>query len=112
MGIKYAHKYTHTIKSLTIDNLFTIASQLLKKKNSDAVCLRSSPTIDVDCSWVVRGFFKGDNDSRVRQLINFSIYLAQVGFHVNLVCDGAIRHHSKRATIQRQSEAQKNVYNS
>ena len=32
MGIKYAHRYTHAIKNLSIDNIFSIACDRLKKE--------------------------------------------------------------------------------
>jgi hypothetical protein len=40
-------------------------------------------------------------------LINIAVCFVKKGFTVNLVCDGKDRHHSKRATIQRQLDAQK-----
>jgi hypothetical protein len=107
MGIKYAHTYTYCIKNLTIDNIFTIASQRLKIKNQLALSLRTIPSIDVDCSWIIRGFCKGHLECRVRQLINLSLSFVKAGFNVNLVCDGPERHHSKRATTQRQADVSK-----
>jgi hypothetical protein len=79
---------------------------MIKKNYNNALCLRSKPVIDVDCSWIIRGFCRGDIDCRVRQLINISLNLVEVGFDVNLVCDGEKRHHSKRAMVQRQAETQ------
>jgi hypothetical protein len=31
MGIKYAHRYTYSIKNLSIDSIYSIASERLKK---------------------------------------------------------------------------------
>jgi hypothetical protein len=107
MGIKYAHKYTYSIKNLSIDNIFSIACDRLKQKRNEGVCYRTIPSIDIDSSWIIRGFGRGDIECRIRTLINIALCFVASGFHVNLICDGAIRHHSKRATIKRQSDTQK-----
>jgi hypothetical protein len=111
MGIKYAHYYTHSINNLSIDNIFSIASDRLKKRRDEGDCSRTVPCIDVDCSWIIRGFGRGEIDCRVRMLVNIAMCFVNVGFHVNLVCDGTKRHHSKRSTIQRKAESQKNDFN-
>jgi hypothetical protein len=109
MGIKYAHTYTYCIKELTMEQLFIIASNRLKNLQigCDGEDYRRSPVIDVDVSWVVRSFAKGNLQCRIDSLLRLSSAFVDAGFSINLVCDGVYRHHSKRATIRRQSDNQK-----
>jgi hypothetical protein len=107
MGIKYAHKYTHSIKNLNLNQLYFIATEKIKQcKTNDIECF-PTPTIDVDVSWIIRGHCKGSIEDRIVHLLNISNAFTEVGFLVHLVCDGVFRHHSKRATISRLTEAQK-----
>jgi hypothetical protein len=108
MGIKYAHSYTFSIKGLTIEQLFFIASYRLKSQQNDGTteCC-CSPCIDVDVSWIVCSYAKGNMQCRINALLRMSTAFVDAGFYVNLVCDGVYRHHSKRATIHRQSNNKK-----
>jgi hypothetical protein len=105
MGLKGAHSFTYTLKNLTVAQIFFIATDRLKRNQGNRTTTRQSPRIDIDISWVVRTFGKGNEDSRIYCLLNIAKALTEVGFLVNLVCDGVERHHSKRATISRQAEA-------
>jgi hypothetical protein len=111
MGIKYAHKYTYSINGLSLDQLYIIASNRFKQnQNNDEISSsrrRLRPSIDIDVSWVIRGFAKGNVECRVGTLLRIATAFTDVGFYVKLVCDGILRHHSKRATIKRKSDQQK-----
>jgi hypothetical protein len=109
MGIKYAHAYTYSLKSLNIDQLYYIACQRLKESTTttDDVDRRFSPCVDIDVSLIIRGFAKGSLDDWIEYILKLSSTLTKVGFSVHLVCDGIDRYHSKRATIHRITEAQR-----
>jgi hypothetical protein len=62
MGITYSHRYTYCVKNLSMDNIFCVASILLKNKINNNLCQRTKPSIDIDCSWIVRGYGRGDDD--------------------------------------------------
>jgi hypothetical protein len=104
MGIKYAHAYSYVIKDLDIDHIYHIACNRMQQHNIND----RTPTIDIDASWVARGKGSNAGRSRVEYLVSFALTFAKVGFSVMLVFDGNMRHHSKRATIQQQSEQQRN----
>jgi hypothetical protein len=111
MGIKGAHSYTYSIQGLSTDQIFFIASERMRAKRNDnerTQCVSRLPCIDFDVSWIVRGFAKGTSESRINTLLRIASAFSIKGFHVKLVCDGVMRHHSKRATIHRQATTQKN----
>lgn len=97
MGIKGAHELSLSIKGLSLPDVFVICSYLRQKRDSD-----SQPTIDLDASLIYRSS-KLSIDNRMRQLIDICCQLSAVGFLVVVVCDGTVRHYTKRASIQRQS---------
>lgn len=110
MGIRGAHTYTHSISGVSIGELYQLALSR-KKANNQTVHdqndnLDYTPTIDIDASWVYRSSVISI-ENRMLWMINIAIDLAKTGFIVVFVCDGSIRHHSKRATIDRKSKLQK-----
>jgi hypothetical protein len=107
MGLKYAHIYTHCIKDLSLKQIYEIASHRMNNNVSNGT---RQPTIDVDCSWVVRSKPNICNsvDTNTMYIVSFAQALSSIGFSVMLVFDGSQRHHSKRATIQRRAECHRN----
>jgi hypothetical protein len=98
MGINGAHELSHSVKGLTVQDVFSICSYIRQKQS-----LPTRPTIDLDASLIYRGS-KLSIDNRMKQLVDISCQLSAVGFMVVIICDGATRHHTKRATVvQRQS---------
>jgi hypothetical protein len=105
MGLKYAHIYTHQMKDLALHQIYTIASNRMSKNIGTG---KRQPTIDVDCSLVIRS--RGGTPctrTNAQYLVAYASTLAKIGFAVMLVFDGNHRHHSKRATIQRRSDCQR-----
>lgn len=98
MGIVGAHELSHSVKCLTVQDIYNISS-FIRQQRSDL----SQPTIDLDASLIFRGS-KLSVDNRMRQMMEICCQFASVGFKVVVVCDGPVRHHTKRASIQRQSE--------
>jgi hypothetical protein len=110
MGINRAHNLTCSLNNLDLGQLVMIAiARLHEKQNASPTFRRDVPTIDLDCSWVVRRCPRESFFARVEYLWSISKLLAQAGFFVMLVCDSNKRHHSKRATYQRESEEQHHI---
>jgi hypothetical protein len=81
MGIKYAHKYTYSIKNLSVDQLYFIAYDWLKNTKATYVdCNRDYPLLDVDVSWIVRGFGHGSVADRIDYLLDLSSAITDAGF--------------------------------
>ena len=107
MGIKCGHAATHSITGLSINQIFAIANQ--RSRTYHAVDIPpSSPTIDIDASWVVRSKTSISANNKVGYLIRLSLCFAKAGFNVVIVCDGDARHHSKRATTSRIADSYRN----
>lgn len=97
MGITGAHELSHSVKGLSVQDVYNISSYIRKQKNID-----TQPTIDLDASLIYRSS-KLSIDNRMVQFIDICCHFSRAGFAVFVICDGAIRHHTKRATIQRQA---------
>jgi hypothetical protein len=86
MGLKYAHCYKHAIKKLEIDEILNIARhRLINNGNNN----KRQPTIDVDCSLVVRS--RGTVNCATNNseyLVSFARTLNKAEFSVMLVFDG------------------------
>ena len=110
MGIKGGHSYTHSIKDVTLGEIFQIAAARKKSYNNTDINdnTNNNPTIDMDASWVYRCTAIAI-DNRMSWLINLALEFVREGFNVVYVCDGEIRHHSKRASILRKSKFQRNI---
>jgi hypothetical protein len=99
MGVNGAHSLTYSINSISIQQLFSIALHIFTRNRNH---IHRKPTIYVDTSWVLRSCHTED---RVGYLIRLSSFLVTSGFQVVIVCDGSVRHHSKRSTIKRLAES-------
>ena len=108
MGIKKGHSLTNILKNLNIGQLVTAATTLLNKKQQSKVTDRVAPVIDIDASWIVRRLSASSEQSRVGYLFRLARTLQNVGFVVYIICDGEVRHPSKRSTILRKSKLYKN----
>ena len=93
-------KIYYSITDQTDDTIIKIAKHRAQRRNGD---IASIPVLDIDASWVVRSFGNNNDDSNVLRLCKLSLSLVHKGLHVVIVCDGSVRHHSKRATIKRKS---------
>lgn len=97
MGITGAHELSHSVRGLTLQDVYKICTFIRQQRNDN-----DRPTIDLDVSLIYRSS-KLSIDNRKRQFIDICCQLAAVGFAVVIICDGSVRHHSKRATVQRQA---------
>jgi hypothetical protein len=97
MGINGSHTLTYSIGNLTVQQLFAIGLYIYNKYNSHIIRL---PTIYIDASWIIRLSTTNDN-CRVGYLLRLACHLVSTGFRVVIVCDGSVRHHSKRSTTKR-----------
>jgi hypothetical protein len=90
MGINNAHKLTFSISKIDVGQLVTIGNARLKEKQTSSPTFRRLiPSVDVDCSWVVRRQHRtAKYRARVGFLTRLSLALARAGFSVMLVCDG------------------------
>ena len=97
MGIDGSSKTIHVAKGLSIQNLIQISR------------VRCAPlVIDIDISWLSYFIGRGKHEMIIiGKVSDFLITLAKSGFTVNPICDGFIRHHSKRASIKRVATKEK-----
>jgi hypothetical protein len=101
MGVNGGHQLTYCIQDIKIEQLYSIALYIYNRFNKHVSRL---PTIYVDASWIIRS---STCDDRVSYLIRLCTYLVSSGFRIVIVCDGCVRHHSKRSTTSRVSESYK-----
>lgn len=97
MGINGAHELSHSVNGLSIQDILTVCL-FIRRQRGDS----SNPTIDLDASLLYHGS-KLSVDNRMRQLMDVCCQLSSVGFTVVVICDGAVRHYTKRASVQRQA---------
>jgi hypothetical protein len=111
MGIKYAHKLTHSIEELSFGNIETIirSRYLRNLKNVGTNSRLQQPTIDVDVSWLYRSKRNIKEERRISSMMDFLLEFTRIGISVVLVCDGDTRHHSKKASIERRAKLYSNT---
>lgn len=106
MGILSGNIITHLIKRLSVRDVkdsIKIIRQRGAENESEHLRL------DVDISWIVFkiGANKKPPQEAVTLVCDFLQTLAKYGFVVTPICDGEIRHHSKRASTDRVSKREK-----
>jgi hypothetical protein len=100
MGVSQGHRLTYRLYNLSGERLLLIA----RKLHADSgLCETRLPSIYIDASWISRKFAlrAGGPISAVMAISNF---FASNGCYVTIVCDGAKRHDSKRASISRHAK--------
>ena len=107
MGVAKAHDNTHSIDDLSKDQLINIIKQRYEKCSIKKQ-YRNKPIVDIDASWIVRKAYDQSKEDRINYLFNICFILIKENIDVLIICDGPDRHHSKRATIRRAAEVQKN----
>jgi hypothetical protein len=100
MGVNGAHTLTYGLHGLSVQQIFTIALFIFNKYNTTNI--NRPPTIYIDASWVIRSC---SVENKVGYLIRLTSVLVSAGFRIVLVCDGTVRHHSKRSTTKRTAAA-------
>lgn len=111
MGIRGAHKLTDHIDRIDSSQLIIILNCLYQQKKDNGQLgsnPRTSPVIDLDASWIVRKL-TCSNDARMGYLVRLSKILLRLGCDVVVICDGPLRHHSKRAKTQRDAQSKQNI---
>ena len=98
-------KLYYSITDQTDETIIKIAKHRAERRSRDITRI---PVLDIDASWVVRSFGNNNDDSNVLRLCKLSLSLVHKGLHVVIVCDGSVRHPSKRATIQRKADCRRN----
>jgi hypothetical protein len=107
MGIKVAHAITYSILNLNLTSLYNVAFKLFQNKKRDGVRRSNNPSVYIDASLIIRGM-TCTAKARPLSFIRLCCCLSRAGFDVVIVCDGEIRHCSKRSTIKRKAEAYDN----
>jgi hypothetical protein len=79
----------------------------LKRQADSGDGLSRLPSIYFDASWISQKF-KGRQGGPVTAILDIVTCFAKEGLFVVAVCDGARRHDSKRASVNRQSNREKN----
>jgi len=104
MGIKSGPQFTFSVSHMRdlsdIQRICIQLRQMSKVNNNQHAPIRT----DVDCNWIA-------NLPRIKntkEVVDFLEVLSKNGLVVTPICDGTIRHHSKRATIKRNGKREKN----
>jgi hypothetical protein len=103
MGIRGGHKLTDHIDLIDSNQLIQILHKLHEQKRDNGqlgTVPRTCPVVDLDGSWIVRKL-NCSNKARLGYLLRLAKTILRLGIDVVVVCDGPIRHHSKRAKTQR-----------
>jgi hypothetical protein len=98
MGVTGGHKLTFRLLNLSFEHLLTIA----RKRHAD-LGDDGGNSIHIDASWISQKFSirKG---GPIAAILDIATCFAKEGLHVTIVCDGAQRHDSKCASVERQSK--------
>ena len=105
MGILSGNIITHLIKRLSVRDVKDSIKIIRQCGENESEHLR----LDVDISWIVFkiGANKKPPQEAVTLVCDFLQTLAKYGFVVTPICDGEIRHHSKRASTDCVSKREK-----
>jgi hypothetical protein len=95
MGVTGGHKLTFRLLNLNFGHLLTIARKRHADLGDDGG--NCKPSIYIDASWISQKF-------SIRKGGPIATCFAKEGLHITIVCDGAQRHDSKRASVERQSK--------
>lgn len=105
MGLKNSISYLYGLKKLSFLQLLEIARyQSMNNNNTNET---RKPYFDFDCSWIVRKRMCIDVLSSVAYVLSLASCFSKEGIDVLLVCDGTVRHHSKRAIVHRKAAVQR-----
>jgi hypothetical protein len=99
MGVNGAHTLTYSLPNIKSEQLYLIGLFLYNKPQLQT---KRTPCIYIDASWVLR---QCSVEGRVQYLVRLCTHLVSIGFRVVVVCDGSVRHHSKRSTTKRLAES-------
>ena len=107
MGVDGGHKLTFRLLNLNFEHLLTIARspetscRLRRRWNTSTYS-----SIYLDASWISQKF-KARKGGPINAILDIVTGFAKEGFCATIVCDGARRHDSKRASVDRQSQREK-----
>jgi hypothetical protein len=101
MGVTGGHKLTFRLLNLNFEHLLTIARKRHADSGDDGG--NCKPSIYIDASWISPklSIRKG---GPIAAILDIATCFAKEGLHITIVCDGAQRHDSKHASVERQSK--------
>ena len=111
MGIKVGHSINYIVNDLNLKELIEIAKSRRNDCSNGDELLPGPPVIDIDASWIIRRYLNVSDDCRINYLMKLCLLLMNEGCWVHIVCDGEVRHHSKRATTKRLVDCYRNKMN-
>ena len=103
MGVDGGHKLTFRLLNLNFEHLLTIARKRHADSGDGGI---RPPSIYLDASWISQKF-KARKGGPINAILDIVTGFAREGFCATVVCDGARRHDSKRASVDRQSQREK-----
>ena len=96
MGISGQDKILYRGKFYSLQNVIEISKS------------RNISVVDVDINWLAWKIGRGKKEAEIiERVVGFLVALAVSGFEVQPICDGKIRHRSKRATYERIAKREK-----
>ena len=106
MTFKNGSRLFYSIDNVSFDDLCTI----IRNRNSERVkndAVRGAPTIYFDVSYLARKLSWNNNHDPSKDIISLAIQFAKENINVVLAADNrSYRHHSKKATIERNQQAE------
>ena len=115
MGIKSSNYILHLIKNVSVKGLKDIIEKVIRLLPADENRNENLPRsvvrfrIDVDCNWLAFKLGGGKRPQEAASKVaDFLELLRKYGFIVTPICDGELRHHSKRASVERVANNEKN----
>mmetsp|Transcript_7052 Transcript_7052/g.9174 ORF Transcript_7052/g.9174 Transcript_7052/m.9174 type:complete len:238 (+) Transcript_7052:2-715(+) len=105
MGLASGGQMLYSAQGITHDGLLTIVRHRAAARES------TEPSIYFDCNWLAMKWAKA-SPTPVTKIIQLATAFALNGVYVTLTVDGKLRHHSKKATINRDAAAEQARYDS
>ena len=95
MGIRTGSSCLYSVEGVSLDDLLTI----LRQRRNDRA---KRPVICLDCNWLAMKYAKRSGGP-IHTILNIAKMFIEKGVDVCAVVDGPLRHHSKKASVQRRA---------
>ena len=108
MGLKCGNVVNYLINDLSFIDLIWIVESRKQRRFQCSSNIIVRPMIDIDASWLIRRCVNMSFDQRVNSLIRLCLLFINNGCCVCIICDGPVRHHTKRSTTKRLVDCYRN----
>ena len=102
MGLKCGNSINYSLINLNMDQLMRLARYRMDRRASSSSGNRL-PVIDMDASWIIRRC-NLQPSMRLNYLFGMCLAFISEGCCITIICDGDVRHHTKRSTTKRTAD--------